>query len=405
MKFEKLEDIITIAKGKKPILTDEPNSNSIRFLQIDDLRNDNNIKYTNEKNGVIATKDDILLAWDGANAGTVGYGKDGYIGSTIAVLRKKDPKKYSTVFIGKFLQSQFEYLRSNATGATIPHIDRRSLENLKIPVLEIEDQIHIANILSKAEALISQRKESLRLLDELLKSTFLEMFGDPVRNEKGWEKIELSKLFEVRGRVGWKGYKKTDLRNSGPYVLGATHLSSDGYLDLSKPVYISREKFVESPEIVVERNDMLIVQRGNTIGKVSIVNRDIGEATINPCILIVRPINGNSHFLKQYLMDQKVMQQLWSMNTSSAQPMLTQKDLRAFNIYNPPLKLQTQFAHIVEKTEALKAHYQTSLQELENLYGSLSQRAFKGELVPLRKGEGELSLAAESRVKYGKKQP
>ena len=81
-------------------------------------------------------------------------------------------------------------------------------------------------------------------------------------------------------------------------------------------------------------------------------------------------------------MHEKVMQQLWSMNTSSAQPMLTQKDIRAFSIYNPPMEIQTQFAQIVEKTESLKVQYQQSLQELENLYGSLSQRAFKGQLTP-----------------------
>lgn len=84
-------------------------------------------------------------------------------------------------------------------------------------------------------------------------------------------------------------------------------------------------------------------------------------------------------------------------------------DLRKIQLINPPLKLQTQFAHIVEKTEALKAHYQSSLQELENLYGSLSQRAFTGEL-SIKEGESsfaeasedKLAMAAEPGEKYGK---
>lgn len=183
MKFVCLGEIVAITKGKKPSFSESPNVNSIRVLQIDDLRNDNNIKYTDEHKGVLANEEDILLVWDGANAGTIGYGKRGFIGSTIAVLKKKYPKDFDTIYIGKFLQSQFDFLRSKSTGATIPHIDRKSLDGLKIPKIPVEDQIHIANILSKAEDLINQRKESIRLLDEFLKSTFLEMFGS-LKNPK-----------------------------------------------------------------------------------------------------------------------------------------------------------------------------------------------------------------------------
>ena len=166
MKFEKLGNIVDIQKGKKPSFVVTPDENSVRVLQIDDLRNDSNPKYTNEKSGVYAKDDDVLIAWDGANAGTIGFGKSGYIGSTIALLRKKQPGLYSTAFLGIFLQSQYQYLRSKTTGATIPHISRKALDDLQVPVISINDQLQIAHILSKVENLISQRKESIRLLDE-----------------------------------------------------------------------------------------------------------------------------------------------------------------------------------------------------------------------------------------------
>ena len=88
MKFERLGNIVQIKKGKKPDIVEVPDKGSVRVLQIDDLRNDKNLKYTNDKSGVFANKDDVLIVWDGANAGTIGYGKTGYIGSTIALLRK-----------------------------------------------------------------------------------------------------------------------------------------------------------------------------------------------------------------------------------------------------------------------------------------------------------------------------
>lgn len=120
MKFEELKYIVKIKKGKKPSFVDTPDENSVRVLQINDLRNDANPKFTNDKSGVFAKEDDVLIAWDGANAGTIGYGKSGYTGSTIALLRKIEPDLYSTTFIGIFLQSQYQYLRSKTTGATIP---------------------------------------------------------------------------------------------------------------------------------------------------------------------------------------------------------------------------------------------------------------------------------------------
>ena len=105
MKFEQVGNIVSIHKGKKHEILNEFVPSSIRVLQIDDLRNDNLLKYTNDKKGVIVNEDDLMIVWDGANAGTIGFGKSGYIGSTIAVLRKNQPEKYSTIF--HFLKQLF----------------------------------------------------------------------------------------------------------------------------------------------------------------------------------------------------------------------------------------------------------------------------------------------------------
>ncbi len=383
MKFERIGNIANFINGAafKPEDWENGGLKIIRIQNLTDTTKPYNYTRRKVADKYLVRKGDVLVSWSATIDVFIWNDEDALLNQHIFKVDfdyNKVDKKYFIYALKKTITDLSKF----AHGSTMKHVVKSDFDNHKIPLPSLTEQIHIANILTKAENLIAQRKESIRLLDEYLKSTFLDMFGDPVKNEKGWEKVEISSHFEVRGRVGWKGYKKTDLRNSGPYVLGATHLSSDGTIDLSKPVFISQEKFEESPEIIVMKNDLLIVQRGNTIGKVGLVNQEIGNATINPCILILRPIVGNTFFLRQFLMHEKVMQQLWSMNTSSAQPMLTQKDIRAFSIYNPPMEIQTQFAQIVEKTESLKVQYQQSLQELENLYGSLSQRAFKGQLTP-----------------------
>ena len=105
----------------------------------------------------------------------------------------------------------------------------------------------------------------------------------------------LGSIAEIRGRVGWKGYTVNDLTDSGPLVLGANEITSDNQLNLSTVKHLTREKYEESPEIFVKKDDILVVKVGSTIGKVAIVNNDLGEASINPNCVIVRAIEINPY--------------------------------------------------------------------------------------------------------------
>jgi len=373
MKFEKLKNIVEVKKGKKPSFVDTPDENSVRVLQIDDLRNDTNPKFTNDKTGVFAKEDDVLIAWDGANAGTIGYGKSGYIGSTIALLRKKKPDLYSTTFIGIFLQSQYQYLRSKTTGATIPHISRKALDELEVPVISVNDQLHIANLLSKAENLIVQRKESMRLLDEFLKSTFLEMFGDPVRNEKGWDMGKFKDLATLdRKQVLPSEFTKED------FYIGLEDIEKE----TGNIIKTSSENAedLKSSKFRFTTNHILYAKLRPYLNKVALPNQ---SGICSTDIFPVLPLEGKSNrFFICYLMRSKpFVTEMHSKSSGANLPRASAPVIESFKTYQPPIELQTQFAQIVEKTEALKTQYQQSLQELENLYGSLSQKAFRGELI------------------------
>jgi type I restriction enzyme S subunit len=381
MKFEKLKNIVEVKKGKKPSFVETPGENSVRVLQIDDLRNDTNPKFTNDKTGVFAKEDDILIAWDGANAGTIGYGKSGYIGSTIALLRKKQPELYSTTFIGIFLQSQYQYLRSRTTGATIPHISRKALDDLEIPVISVNAQLHIATILSKAENLIAQRKESIRLLDEFLKSTFLEMFGDPVRNEKGWKIDSLKNYGSLKNGLNYT-------RNESG--LNIRCLGVGDFKDLSKLTDIDSLPILNlssapSDEYYLQDGDLVFVRsNGNRelVGRCLVVFPKKDKVTYSGFCIRYRIEKTQitsiylSHLFRVSVFKKSMLQNGRGANIQN----INQQILGSLKIPVPPISLQTQFAQIVEKTEALKSQYQQSLQELESLYGSLSQKAFRGEL-------------------------
>lgn len=386
MKFERLGNIIDIRKGKKPSFVDSPDKNSVRVLQIDDLRNDDNLKFTNEKTGVLANESDVLIAWDGANAGTIGYGKSGFIGSTIALLRKKHPELYSTSFLGVFLQSQYDYLRDRSTGATIPHISRKALEELKIPVIDIGHQNHIANLLSKAENLISQRKESIQLLNAFLKSTFLEMFYNNPETQN-WDEVRFEELAEK---------KKASMR-SGPFgssllheeftevgdvkVLGIDNVVTNRFT-WKRNRCITNEKFQELKRYRVYPNDVLISIMA-TLGRTAVVPADI-PICINSKHLAAITLDkaiANPYFVSYAFHSHPLIVRQMSSNVKGAiMDGLNLTIIRRIKLKLPPVELQNKFGDTFEKTEALKTQYQQSLQEFENLYGSLSQKAFKGEL-------------------------
>lgn len=372
-----LKDIVSIEKGKKHNLLDEYEEGAIRVFQANDFRNENKPQYTLERNGVLANENDILVVWDGS-VGQMGYGKIGFVGSTIARVRLKNQKEYSPIFIYKFLQTKSEFLKRKSTGATIQHINRKSLEQLEIPSISFSDQIEIANILCKAETLIEQRKQSITLLDEFLKSTFLEMFGDPVKREKKWEYESCGNLFDMKlGKMlSAKNYTGTHLKK---YLRNVN--VKWGEIDLSDVKEMDfNEKEVENYSLL--KGDILVCEGGD-VGRTAILKNDLKNYCYQNALHRLR-IKDNKRIDANYFswfMYLGVTKGLIKNATFSVTIQhFTQERFKKLQIPIPPIELQTQFANIVTKTKALKEQYKNSLQELENLYGSLSQRAFKGEL-------------------------
>lgn len=166
-------DIFSIKKGVK--VTQNENGEN-RYLSTEDLDNDNKIKYCIDNNNkyVMGNPNDILIAWDGS-VGKFRHGIKGIIGSTIARLRINEEYSgsFSTKYIAYFLLTRKEYLIKTSTGATIKHINRKSLEKIRIPLLSMDVQVKIVNTLMQSQALIENRKAQIEKYDELLQSVFL----------------------------------------------------------------------------------------------------------------------------------------------------------------------------------------------------------------------------------------
>lgn len=320
------------------------------------------------------------------------------VSTGFAVLRPSEDcyPAYLATYLGT---DHFERQKDKyCSGAIQPAITNGGIENLEIPLPPLDEQIRIAHLLGKVERLIAQRKQHLQQLDDLLKSVFLEMFGDPVRNEKGWETRVLPELCT----------KITDGEHLNPQFApsGMPMVMAGNVLDHT--VNLRDTKFVEyglgeffRRKCDPEPSDILLVSRGATIGRLCRV--DTSEVfCLMGSVILIKPIHRvvNSNFLVAQLKHPALYWKLFRSSGSSAQQAIYLKDVKRLVCIRPPMELQLKFSDFSERVESTKGSYRRALSELEALYGALSQQAFKGELDLSRVAlsaapiEGEKPLAA-----------
>ncbi|GMA98826.1 restriction endonuclease subunit S [Pelosinus sp. IPA-1] len=268
----------------------------------------------------------------------------------------------------------------------------------EIPLPPLDDQIRIATVLTRAEKLIAKRKESIKALDELLKSTFLEMFGDPVRNEKGWEEKVISDVCDEIVDCVNKTAPQSAIVT--PYIMIRTSNIRNGKISLDVVKYVDEATYAIWTRRSVPRSGDILFTREAPMGEVGLLNSN-EKVFLGQRVMQYRCNNAKIKpiFLLYIMQTGFFSKQIERLGKGSTVKHLTVPDCFKFIIPVPPLTLQNQFAAIVKKIESLKIKYNQSLTELKNLYGSLSQRAFKGELdlskVSLEKANQVIELSDE----------
>lgn len=403
MEFELLGNICEVVRGSSPRPQGDKRyyGGNIPRLMIADVTRDKKyvtpiIDSLTEEGAAKSRpmkKGDLIIAVSGDPGRVCLLNVDACIHDGFVGLRNLDESKYDKEFLYYYLTFFKSSMKHRAYGAIFQNITTDILKGIKIPKLSISVQNNIAKLASKAENLIAQRKESIRLLDEFLKSTFLEMFGDPVRNEKGWETRTIEQLVKKekyalkRGPFGG-ALKKEIFVPSGYLVYEQFHALNN---DFSFARYfIDEAKFQELKGFEVKPGDIIVSCSGVYLGKLAIVPKGAKQGIINQALLKISLDNRiiENVFFVYVFSNENFKRKFYGNVIGTGIPNFpSMDDFKKFNFIYPPIELQTQFAQIVEKSEALKTQYQQSLQELENLYGSLSQKAFRGELTKKDKYE------------------
>jgi type I restriction enzyme S subunit len=257
-------------------------------------------------------------------------------------------------------------------GSTMTHVTKRDFENHLIPVPDLDNQKRIGQVLTDCETLIAQRKESIALLDDLLKSTFLEMFGDPRNNEKKWDFDKVIKFADciVPGRD-----KPKSFTGNIPWVT-TNDLEHLGFTSESKDqIGLTETEISDVKARTVPEGSVLMTCVG-----------DLGVVTIATQRMLVNQQlhsfqckdNMNNLFLMFVLSFQTGY--MYNRASTTTVPYLNKTNSNSIPVIKPPINQQLKFAKIVEKVEETKKLYKNHLAQLEKLYGRLSQDSFKGEL-------------------------
>lgn len=294
-------------------------------------------------------------------------------------------KEVDVKYLYLYLKANVNSLQAKGNGATFKELAKPTVGDFPIVLPPLDDQIRIAHLLGKVEGLIAQRKQHLQQLDDLLKSVFLEMFGDPVRNEKGWDVQPCEKaVLDISSGTSYGGEDRAFV---GSDEVGVLKISA-----VTKGTFDPTEFKVVNPAQItkrlrfVKRGDFLF-SRANTVELVAaccVVPQDYTRLFL-PDKLWVFTLNAelvNSQFFNYLLKNERYRNVVRSLASGGHDSMLniSMKKFMTLGIPCPQIDIQKQFAVIVEKVAGIKSRYQHSLADLETLYGALSQQAFKGEL-------------------------
>jgi type I restriction enzyme S subunit len=209
-----------------------------------------------------------------------------------------------------------------------------------------------------------------------------------------WDMKSLGEVSKIKGRIGWKGYKTSDLTNSGPIVFSGTEIKSQSFIDFSKVKHLSSEKYEESPEIMLRDKDIMIATRGS-LGQIGFYKKEYGPATINPSLVIVSEFQGIPEYLFYYFISSLGQENILSQSSGTTIPAIYQADLKKIKITFPPIIIQTAIAEILSSLDNKIELNNKINQELEALAQTLFKRWFVDFEFPNENGEPYKSSGGE----------
>lgn len=378
--YYKLTDICEFQGGSQPPKeqwTNHYKDGYIRMLQIRDFTqnrvDEEFVKITNTIK--TCNKDDVLIARYGASIGKILTGLEGAYNVAImksipneSILNKRYMYYY---FNTQYFQHNIKNVGSRAAQAGF---NKTELESMQIYAPSLETQKKIVEVLDKAQELIDKRKEQIKAMDELVKSRFIEMFGDPITNPKGWNTAKLGEICSI-SRGGSPRPIDEFLGGPIPWIKISDATKGDDIY-----IYKTKEGIIEDgvkKSRLIKKGGLIFANCGVSLGFARILKIDgcihdgwlafeDFEKSLDK-IFFLKSLNYCTEYFRKTAPD-------------GTQPNLNTSIMREYVQILPPMELQQEFTKFIVQVDKLKSQMESSLKELEDNFNSLMQKAFKGEL-------------------------
>jgi type I restriction enzyme, S subunit len=293
------------------------------------------------------------------------------------VAQLKDASNVYLKYVYHFLSSNIHLLQEGFKGAGLKHISKTYIENLKIPLPTLVEQKHITEILNKSEVIKVQREQAIAKLDELAKSAFLEMFGDPIINQKNHSKMLLSQLC-TRIQIGPFGTQlhEEDYVDNGIPVINPTHIVK-GEIKPAESLTITELKHSELAQYHLEKGDLIIGRRGE-MGRCAVVTEKEQGWMCGTGSLFLRLNTSiiNPYYLQYVLSSQSMRKHLESVAQGVTMSNLNKDIIGGLAIQVPSISKQIRFNQIKDRNAVLLSDFKRSLYQINEMIASLQHQAF-----------------------------
>jgi len=383
----KLKDICTIKSGGTPSRKKkEFFGGSIPWAKISDITSSNGVLKKTEEyiteaglsdiNNRLFKKGTLLFSMYGTLGETAVAGTDLSTNQAILGINPKNSNEIESEYLRYWFKYKQRELDSLSRGVALKNLSATIVKDFEIPLPSLSKQKAIVAKLDRAQRLIDIDKEMLAKYDELIQSVFLEMFGDPVTNPKGWE---VKKLGDLTTKVGSgstpRGGSKVYQDHGNIFIRSQNVLMNK--VDLSDVAYISDEIHEGMRNTWVQENDVLLNITGASIGRVCVYNKS-EAANVNQHVCILRPIQDKikPYYLSHLISSKNYQDKILGQQTGGTRQAFNMTQIKNFDIPLPPLDFQTQFNGMLTKLKDEIQNLKVNSKKSEELFSSLVQGAF-----------------------------
>ena len=300
------------------------------------------------------------------------------------IIESNNKNVINNKYLYYLINSKIEHLRKNSIGGVIKYIKLGNLTNIEFNKINIQEQEECVDLLDKMQEIIDIRKQQIEELDELIKSQFVEMFGDPILNPMNWE---VKKLRDISNKIMSGNTPKGGDRVYVPSGIEFYRSQNvwKNRIEKEDIAYIDEETHKNMIKSSLKHNDLLITKTGrintenSSLGRTAIYTGKDDKANINGHVYLVRLNEGENHeFVLRILISDRYREYIRSVCVGGIDKrQLNKEHIEDFPIIYPPKELQKEFTDKVRQIDQQRFEIEKSLEEIQKLQESLMNKYFR----------------------------